>query len=171
MCVLNSISSLINLYFHKIKNNFESYLSSFNISHLSPTKKKKKRYKLKAPCLHDCNHGSRHAWTRPDALDHISFVYGRKISSWRFVVLTSGSSGCEVNLYSKNAVFWGVMLWSSWRYVVLKSGSASCEVNLYSKNAVFWDVIPCACCKNRRFGGNYRLHILHSTAMKTSNLT
>jgi hypothetical protein len=25
------------------------------------------------------------------------------------------------------------------------------------KNAVFWDVTPCASCKNRRFGGIYRL--------------
>jgi hypothetical protein len=23
------------------------------------------------------------------------------------------------------------------------------------KNAVFWDVMPCGCCKNRRFGGTY----------------
>jgi hypothetical protein len=26
------------------------------------------------------------------------------------------------------------------------------------KNAVFWDVTPCGSCKNRRFGGTYRLH-------------
>jgi hypothetical protein len=26
------------------------------------------------------------------------------------------------------------------------------------KNGVFWDVTPCGCCKNRRFGGTYRLH-------------
>jgi hypothetical protein len=26
------------------------------------------------------------------------------------------------------------------------------------KNAVFWDVIPCGSCKNRRFGGTWRLH-------------
>jgi hypothetical protein len=26
------------------------------------------------------------------------------------------------------------------------------------KNAVFWDVTPCGFCKNRRFGGIYRLH-------------
>jgi hypothetical protein len=26
------------------------------------------------------------------------------------------------------------------------------------KNPVFWDVTPCGCCKNRRFGGTYRLH-------------
>jgi hypothetical protein len=26
------------------------------------------------------------------------------------------------------------------------------------KNAVFWDVTPCGSCKNRRFGGRYRLH-------------
>jgi hypothetical protein len=25
-------------------------------------------------------------------------------------------------------------------------------------NAVFWDVTPCGYCKNRRFGGTYRLH-------------
>jgi hypothetical protein len=26
------------------------------------------------------------------------------------------------------------------------------------KNAVFWDVTPCGSCKNRHFGGIYRLH-------------
>jgi hypothetical protein len=25
------------------------------------------------------------------------------------------------------------------------------------KNSVFWDVMPCCSCKNRRFGGRYRL--------------
>jgi hypothetical protein len=25
------------------------------------------------------------------------------------------------------------------------------------KNAVFWDVMPCGSCKNRRFGGTWRL--------------
>jgi hypothetical protein len=29
---------------------------------------------------------------------------------------------------------------------------------LTMKDAVFWDVTPCGCCKNRRFGGTYRLH-------------
>jgi hypothetical protein len=27
------------------------------------------------------------------------------------------------------------------------------------KNAVFWDVTSCGSCKNRRFGGAYRLHL------------
>jgi hypothetical protein len=27
------------------------------------------------------------------------------------------------------------------------------------KNAVFWDVMPCGSCRNRRFGGTYRLHL------------
>jgi hypothetical protein len=26
------------------------------------------------------------------------------------------------------------------------------------KNVVFWDVMSCDSCKNRRFGGEYRLH-------------
>jgi hypothetical protein len=26
------------------------------------------------------------------------------------------------------------------------------------KNVVFWDVTPCCSCKNRRFGGTWRLH-------------
>jgi cytidine deaminase len=26
------------------------------------------------------------------------------------------------------------------------------------KNGVFWDVTPCGSCKNRRFGGTWRLH-------------
>jgi hypothetical protein len=29
---------------------------------------------------------------------------------------------------------------------------------LLMTNAVFWDVILCGSCKNRRFGGTYRLH-------------
>jgi hypothetical protein len=28
------------------------------------------------------------------------------------------------------------------------------------KNAVFWNVPPCSSCKNRRFGGRYRLYHL-----------
>jgi hypothetical protein len=31
-------------------------------------------------------------------------------------------------------------------------------INFGVKNAVFWDVTPHGSCKNRRFGGNYRLH-------------
>jgi hypothetical protein len=27
----------------------------------------------------------------------------------------------------------------------------------YMKNGVFWDVTPCGSCRNRRFGGTYRL--------------
>jgi hypothetical protein len=27
------------------------------------------------------------------------------------------------------------------------------------KNVVFWDVSPCGSCKNRRFGGTYRLYL------------
>jgi hypothetical protein len=26
------------------------------------------------------------------------------------------------------------------------------------KKAIFWDMTPCGCCKNRSFGGTYRLH-------------
>jgi hypothetical protein len=26
------------------------------------------------------------------------------------------------------------------------------------KNSILWDVTPCGCCKNRHFGGTYRLH-------------
>jgi hypothetical protein len=37
----------------------------------------------------------------------------------------------------------------------------SIAVNIYSirilKNAVFWNMTPCGCCKNRCFGGTYRL--------------
>jgi hypothetical protein len=32
------------------------------------------------------------------------------------------------------------------------------ETELTLKNAVFWDVMLCGSCKNRRFGGTYRLH-------------
>jgi hypothetical protein len=27
------------------------------------------------------------------------------------------------------------------------------------KNDIFWDVTPCGSCKNRRFGGTYRIHL------------
>jgi hypothetical protein len=36
-----------------------------------------------------------------------------------------------------------------------------CQIQLpiqTPRNAVFWDVTPCGSCKNRRFGGTYRLH-------------
>jgi hypothetical protein len=37
-----------------------------------------------------------------------------------------------------------------------------CKIEVFTavnmKNAVFWDVTPCDSCKNRRFGGIYRLH-------------
>jgi hypothetical protein len=31
------------------------------------------------------------------------------------------------------------------------------ERDNYMKNGVFWDVTPCGSCKNRRFGGTWRL--------------
>jgi hypothetical protein len=31
------------------------------------------------------------------------------------------------------------------------------ERNAYLKNGVFWVVTPCGSCKNRRFGGTWRL--------------
>jgi hypothetical protein len=39
----------------------------------------------------------------------------------------------------------------------------SCWINEWSttrvlRNGVFWDVTPCGSCKNRRFGGTWRLH-------------
>jgi hypothetical protein len=37
------------------------------------------------------------------------------------------------------------------------------------KNAVFWDVTPHGCCKNRRFGGTYRLH--HQDDMNRQDVT
>jgi hypothetical protein len=43
------------------------------------------------------------------------------------------------------------------------------------KNGVFWVVTPCGSCKNRRFGGTWRLlqktPFFIVTAVKTSNLT
>jgi hypothetical protein len=36
------------------------------------------------------------------------------------------------------------------------------------KNAVFWDVTPCGSCKNRRFGGTYRLHHQDDTVFPRS---
>jgi hypothetical protein len=31
------------------------------------------------------------------------------------------------------------------------------RINEELKNGVFWDVMPCGSCKNRRFGGTWRL--------------
>jgi hypothetical protein len=41
-----------------------------------------------------------------------------------------------------------------------KSGISSTRlwlIHLVLKNGVFWDVTPCGSCKNRRFGGTWRL--------------
>jgi hypothetical protein len=54
--------------------------------------------------------------------------------------------------------------YGSWRFV--RGGimwpchrSFNISVECYVlKNAVFRDVTPCGYCKNRRFGGTYRLH-------------
>jgi hypothetical protein len=35
------------------------------------------------------------------------------------------------------------------------------------KNDVFWDVMPCASCKNRRFGGTWRLPSKESYRLRT----
>jgi hypothetical protein len=37
------------------------------------------------------------------------------------------------------------------------------------KNAVSWDVMPCGSCKNRRFGGMYRLHHQGDKNWRTGN--
>jgi hypothetical protein len=37
------------------------------------------------------------------------------------------------------------------------------------KNAVLWDVRPCASCKNRSFGGTYRLHHQGEKNLRASN--
>jgi hypothetical protein len=34
------------------------------------------------------------------------------------------------------------------------------KLDLFLKNVIFWDVTPRGSCKNRRFGGSYRLHVL-----------
>jgi hypothetical protein len=39
------------------------------------------------------------------------------------------------------------------------------------KNGVFWDVTPCGSCKNRRFGGTYRLFQQGETKLLTRNNT
>jgi hypothetical protein len=36
--------------------------------------------------------------------------------------------------------------------------SVSTRQGVHKKNGVFWDVTPCGSCKNRRFGGTYRLY-------------
>jgi hypothetical protein len=38
-----------------------------------------------------------------------------------------------------------------------QSISGVTELGLSMKNGVFWDVTPCGSCKNRRFGGTWRL--------------
>jgi hypothetical protein len=35
--------------------------------------------------------------------------------------------------------------------------SDKCEAKIIMKNGVFWVVTPCGSCKNRRFGGTWRL--------------
>jgi hypothetical protein len=40
----------------------------------------------------------------------------------------------------------------TWKYVRFEGFTA-----VIMKNGVFWDVTPCGSCKNRRFGGTYRL--------------
>jgi hypothetical protein len=42
------------------------------------------------------------------------------------------------------------------RYVMACQATAFATVMM--KNAVFWDLTLCDSCKNRRFGGTYRLH-------------
>jgi hypothetical protein len=38
-----------------------------------------------------------------------------------------------------------------------------------TKNAVFWDVTPCLSCKNRRFGGMYRINHKVDKIQRTGN--
>jgi hypothetical protein len=37
------------------------------------------------------------------------------------------------------------------------------------KNVVFWDVSPCGFCRNRPFGGTYRLHLHGKNNQQTKN--
>jgi hypothetical protein len=39
------------------------------------------------------------------------------------------------------------------------------------KNTVFWDVTPCESCKNRRFGGKYRLHYQNDKIGELNNVS
>jgi hypothetical protein len=43
-------------------------------------------------------------------------------------------------------------------WTILRSVRFEVFTAVTMNNAVFWDVTPCGCCKNRRLGGNYRLH-------------
>jgi hypothetical protein len=36
------------------------------------------------------------------------------------------------------------------------------------KNGIFWDVMPCGCCKNRRFGGTLFLRSLRQLLVRAS---
>jgi hypothetical protein len=39
-----------------------------------------------------------------------------------------------------------------------KVGNQEIFMAVTMKNAIFWDITPCGSCKNRRFGGMYRLN-------------
>jgi hypothetical protein len=38
-------------------------------------------------------------------------------------------------------------------------------------NTVFWDMMPCGSCKNRRFGGTYRLHHKDGKNQRAKNVS
>jgi hypothetical protein len=58
------------------------------------------------------------------------------------------------NLMKSRNVLGGVRVWED----IDKKGSCEVFTALTVKNAVFWGVTQCGSCKNRRFGGTYRLH-------------
>jgi hypothetical protein len=50
-------------------------------------------------------------------------------------------------------------------HVVRFEGFKSVTMN----NVAFWDVTPCDSCKNRLFGGTYRLHLQGESNQRTKN--
>jgi hypothetical protein len=81
--------------------------------------------------------------------------------------LQSGHCGTDIQ-NMKNVVFWDIktQFVLHRRHITspLQSPASQCYVRfevftaVTMKNGVFWDVTPRASCKNRRFGGTWRLH-------------
>jgi hypothetical protein len=65
----------------------------------------------------------------------------------------------NVERRDRNVLFTGLSSIDSASYVICEY-IVRLEVitALTMKNAVLWDETPCGFCKNRRFGGTYRLH-------------
>jgi hypothetical protein len=81
---------------------------------------------------------------------------------WRYVIL----SACLSSLVRHNS-FVNIHRW----YLFSKAchpKSETTKSNFILKNGVFWVVTPCGSCKNRRFGGTWRLLHQGFSSQRTS---